>query len=190
MTSATTPSIGELRCLGGWSRRATQALSLSVDFYVTDSSVSPRETLERYRLECEVPVVGAADILIRVGDEQSRETYLATWERFEGDQIGLTEMLLRCFFLARFGAADLPAIEGDYPHRFDQVALVIRERKASEVAPALLAISAYLDGGAWHTERSFAGRPDNAQTWPLTDGHPLDPLALMWSIARKPSAGQ
>jgi|GEM_PF-2991062 len=38
-----------------------EQLSLCVDYYVLNSEVSPRQTLERYRIECELPV----------GDEKS-----------------------------------------------------------------------------------------------------------------------
>ena len=166
-------------------RPVQEFLAVSADYYVTNSLISPRQTLERFRIECEMPLAGAADVSVRVGDELSHETFLASWNRFDDNKMGLGEFTLRCYCLARHGAAELPRIEGDYPETFTRVVLAIHEQSASVLDSPLLLLSASLDGSEWTINWSRAGFAHGIQTWHRSNAVPLDPLRLIWDVAAK-----
>jgi hypothetical protein len=120
-----------------------------------------------------------------VGDDLSRETLLASWKQFDGGGMGLAETVLRCYCLARFGAAELPPVEGAYTEQFTQVVLAIHEGTDSVLDSPLLLLSASLDGDEWSIEWSRAGVAHGIQTWDKSNVGQLDPLRLIWNVAQK-----
>ncbi|WP_431273470.1 hypothetical protein ACQ858_14895 [Variovorax ureilyticus] len=164
---------------------AQRFLALAADYYVTNSLVSPRQTIERYRIECDIPVAETAYVSVCVGDDLSRETLLASWKQFNGRGMGLAETVLRCYCLARFGAAELPLVEGDYPEQFTQVVLTIHEHTDHVLDSPLLLLSASLSGDEWSVEWSHAGVAHGIQTWDKSNVGQLDPLRLIWNVAQK-----
>jgi len=160
-------------------------LLVSADYYVLNSAITPRQTVERYRIECDLPVGDdKVDVEIRVVDDQSRETYLATWSEFAWGRMTLSEVVLRCFCCALFGAPELPEAAGSYPDQFDEVALVIHERSAFITSEPLLLLSARRRYGKWALFWSRAYVEDGAQAWmPKPSELESHPLQLIWHVA-------
>jgi len=163
-----------------------EQLALCVDYYVLNSQVSPRQTLERYRIECELPVGDEkSDADIRVGDDLGRETYLATWAGFAWRNMSLSEAVLRCFCCARFGVPELPAITKSYGNAFDEVVLAIHDRTASVTTEPLLLLSACRRHRRWAMHWSRAYVEEGAQAWmPEDREHLLHPFALILQAAK------
>jgi len=161
-------------------------LAVSATFSVVSSNVSPRQMLQQFHIECELPVTGCFDISIAVGDDQSVETYLAIWRGFEWpQQLGLSQVLLRCFCLARFGMTELPPLECPCADAFTSVVLEVRERTSSVIDAPLLLLAASLDSAEVAVEWSRFGEEEGLQTWKLEPTHSANPLGLLWQVAER-----
>ncbi|WP_431274687.1 hypothetical protein ACQ858_22265 [Variovorax ureilyticus] len=165
----------------GWETDPSPSpLLVAADYCATNSDVSPRTTLERFRLEVELPGdAGEHDVSIRVGDDQSVETFLATWKGFSWGQMSLAEAVLRCFFHARYGSPKLPTF-GEYPEAFDQVLLSINHRSNSEPLTSHCMLSASRKSGEWTLNGRTARTGMNSPAWHCALPDAPHPLLVMW----------
>jgi len=163
--------------------RPRVAVPLAMDYYVANTNVSPRQVLERYRIECDLPTRDEAfELKVRVADEQSAETHLATCPNFEPGKLSLPAIMLRAYCLARYGAQELPAPVDDYGSEFNQVVVAVVERQPHEAQqPPLfvLSLGAGIDGWdvTWVVRGSIANN-----FWRLDASHSRDPLHLAWHV--------
>jgi hypothetical protein len=160
---------------------------VAMNFYVASTNESPREVLERYRVECDLPTQeGPFDLSARVADELSRETFLASLAGFDPGQLSLPAVMLRAYCLARFGTPELPPAVEDYKADFNQIVISVVARKP--IWPPLRAPLFLLSLGPakdrWKV--SYAMRSSESDFfWQLDASLTNDPLHLVWNTVHE-----